>query len=54
MIVWKIIIDEDMFDIFNYTFLSEPFNIHDNLETLFANGNIECEFFDMHKDLSNK
>jgi hypothetical protein len=43
-IVWKIIIDEDMFDIFNYTFLSEPFNIHDNLETLFANGNIECEF----------
>ena len=42
-IVWKIIIDGDMFDIFNYTFISEPFNIRDNLETLFANSNIECE-----------
>ena len=43
-IVWKIIIDGDMFEIFNYTFISEPFNIRDNLETLFANSNIECEF----------
>ena len=43
-IVWKIIIDGDMFDIFNYTFISEPFNIRDNLETLLANNNIECEF----------
>jgi hypothetical protein len=43
-IVWEIIIEGDMFDIFNYTFISEPFNIHDNLETLFANNNIECEF----------
>ena len=43
-IVWKIIIDGDMFDIFNYTFLSEHFNIYDNLETLLANQNIECEF----------
>jgi len=43
-IVWKIIIDRDMFDIFNYTFISDPFNIGDNLETLFANNNIECEF----------
>jgi hypothetical protein len=42
-IVWKIIIDGDMFDIFNYTFVSEPFNIRDDLETLFANSNIECE-----------
>ncbi len=42
-IVWKIIIDGDMFNILNYTFISEPFNIHDNLETLFANSNIECE-----------
>jgi hypothetical protein len=43
-IVWKIIIDGDMFDIFNYTFISERFNIYDNLETLLANQNIECEF----------
>jgi len=43
-IVWKIIIDGDMFDTFNYTFVSEAFNIHDDLETLFANSNIECEF----------
>jgi hypothetical protein len=43
-IVWKIIIDEDMFDTFNYTFISEPFSIRDSLETLFANSNIECEF----------
>ena len=43
-IVWKIIIDGDMFDIFNYTFISEPFNIRDNLKTLFENSNIECEF----------
>jgi hypothetical protein len=43
-IVWKIIIDEEMLDIFNYTFISEPFSIHDSLETLFANNNIECEF----------
>ena len=33
-----------MFDIFNYTFISERFNIYDNLETLLANQNIECEF----------
>jgi hypothetical protein len=43
-IVWRIIIDEDMFDTFNYTFISEPFSIHDSLEKLFANSNIECEF----------
>ena len=43
-IIWKIIIDRDMFDIFNYTFISEPFNIQDDIETLFANSNIECEF----------
>jgi len=43
-IVWKIIIDEDMFNTFNYTFISDPFNIHDSLETLLANSNIECEF----------
>jgi|UniRef100_A0A6C0CDU9 hypothetical protein len=43
-IVWKIIVDEDMLDIFNYTFLGEPFNIHDGLEKLFADSNIECEF----------
>ena len=43
-IVWKIIIDRDMFDIFNYTFISDTFNIQDDLETLFANSNIECEF----------
>ena len=43
-IIWKIIIDEDMFDIFNYTFISEPFNLKDDLDTLMANQNIECEF----------
>jgi len=43
-IIWKIIIDEDMFDIFNYTFLSDPFYIQDDLKTLFENSNIECEF----------
>ena len=43
-IVWKIIITEDMFSVFNYTFISHPFHIRDTLETLFANGNIECEF----------
>lgn len=43
-IVWRIIVDEDMFDIFNYTFLGEPLNIHDDLQTLFDNSNIECEF----------
>lgn len=43
-IVWKIIIDGDMFDIFNYTFISEPFNLKDDLDTLIANQNVECEF----------
>uniref|UniRef100_A0A6C0K8U4 Uncharacterized protein n=1 Tax=viral metagenome TaxID=1070528 RepID=A0A6C0K8U4_9ZZZZ len=43
-IVWKIIVDEDMFDIFNYTFLGDAFNIHDDLQKLFNNSNIECEF----------
>lgn len=43
-ILWKIIVDEDMFDIFNYTFLGEPFNIHDDLQMLFDNNNIVCEF----------
>jgi hypothetical protein len=43
LIVWKIIIDEDMFDVFYYAFLSEPFNIYDDLRTLLANHNIECE-----------
>ena len=43
-IVWRIIVDEDMFDIFNYTFLGEPLNIHDDLQTLFDNSNIESEF----------
>lgn len=43
-IVWKIIVDEDMLSIFNYTFLGEPFNIHDDLQTLFDNSNIESEF----------
>jgi hypothetical protein len=43
LIVWKIIIDEDMFDVFYYAFLSEPFNIYDDLQILLANHNIECE-----------
>lgn len=43
-IIWKIIIDEDMFAIFNYTFISKPFTIYDDLPTLLANQNIECEF----------
>jgi hypothetical protein len=43
-IVWKIIVDEDMFDIFNYTFIGDPFSIHDDLQKLFDNSNIECEF----------
>lgn len=43
-IVWKIIVDEDMFNIFNYTFLGEPLSNRDGLEKLFANSNIECEF----------
>jgi hypothetical protein len=43
-IVWKIIVDEDMFDIFNYTFIGDAFNIHDDLQKLFNNSNIECEF----------
>jgi hypothetical protein len=43
-IVWKIIIDEDMFEIFNYTFISDPFSLRDDLHTLFANSNIECEY----------
>jgi hypothetical protein len=43
-IVWKIIIERKMFDIFNYTFVSEPFDIDDSLETLFIDNNIECEF----------
>jgi hypothetical protein len=43
-IVWKIIIDRDMLEIFNYTFISRPFNINDSLETLLAKSNIECEF----------
>jgi hypothetical protein len=43
-IVWKIIIEGDMFDTFNYTFVSNEFDINDDLETLFANSNIECEF----------
>ena len=43
-IVWRIIIEEDMFGTFNYTFISDPFSIHDSLEKLFANSNIECEF----------
>jgi hypothetical protein len=43
-IVWKIIIDREMLDIFNYTFISDPFHIQDNLETLFSKNNIECEF----------
>jgi hypothetical protein len=43
-IVWKIIVDEDMLSIFNYTFLGEPFSIHDGLEKLFADSNIESEF----------
>lgn len=43
-IVWKIIIDREMLDIFNYTFVSNAFNIQDTLETLLANSNIECEF----------
>jgi len=43
-ILWKIIINEDKFDIFNYTFISERFNIKDDLPTLLANQNIECEF----------
>jgi hypothetical protein len=33
-----------MLSVFNYTFISHPFHIRDTLETLFANGNIECEF----------
>jgi hypothetical protein len=43
-IVWKIIVDEDMLSIFNYTFLGEPFSIHDGLEKLLADSNIESEF----------
>jgi len=43
-IVWKIIIEEDMFKIFNYTFISDEFNIEDDLLTLYLNSNIECEF----------
>jgi hypothetical protein len=43
-IVWKIIVDEDMFGIFNYTFLGDPLSIHDDLQKLLANSNIECEF----------
>ena len=43
-IVWKIIVDEDMLHIFNYTFLGEPFSIHDGLEKLLADSNIESEF----------
>lgn len=43
-IIWKIIIEEDMFDTFNYTFISDPFSIHDSLEKLFEYSNIECEF----------
>ena len=43
-IIWRIIIDGDMFDTFNYTFISKEFDINDDLETLFANSNIECEF----------
>jgi ferredoxin-fold anticodon binding domain-containing protein len=33
-----------MFDIFNYTFIGDTFNIHDDLQKLFDNSNIECEF----------
>jgi len=43
-IIWKIIINQEMFDNFNYTFISDPFNIQDDIETLFVNSNIECEF----------
>jgi hypothetical protein len=43
-IVWKIIVDEDMFDIFNYTFIGDSFSIYDDLQKLFDNSNIECEF----------
>jgi len=43
-IVWKIIVDEDMFDIFNYTFIGDTFSINDDLQKLFDNSNIECEF----------
>lgn len=43
-IIWRIIIERKMFDIFNYTFVSDPFYIEENLETLFINNNIECEF----------
>jgi hypothetical protein len=43
-IVWKIIVDEDMFDIFNYTFIGDTFSIHDDLQKLFDNSNIVCEF----------
>ena len=43
-IVWRIIVDEDMFNIFNYTFLGDPLSIHDDLQKLLANSNIESEF----------
>ena len=42
-IIWKIIVKQEMFDNFNYTFISFPFNIQDNIELLFENSNIECE-----------
>lgn len=42
-IIWKIIVKQDMFDNFNYTFVSFPFNIQDDIELLFENSNIECE-----------
>jgi hypothetical protein len=44
-IMWKIIVDTDVYDMFNYAFLSRSFHsCDDNIHTLYTNDNIGCEF----------
>jgi len=44
-ILWKIIVDGDAYDKFNYSFLSKTFHsCDDDIHTLYANDNICCEF----------
>lgn len=44
-ILWKIIVDADAYEKFNYAFLSNSFHsCDDNIHTLYANDNIGCEF----------
>jgi len=44
-ILWKIIVDADAYDKFNYAFLSNSFHsCDDDIHALYANDNIGCEF----------